>query len=639
MYLHELVEISAACKPHNLAVDAHDRKLTYSELNIAAAAVKQTLVRRHNIGPGDLVPLRFEKSASIIVAMMVVLKARAGYVLLNTSYPRSCLEFIIQEVKAKVVIISALQYNALRFSVHTLALASTFPFIAPTWAQTPHEALLATPSDVAYVIFTSGSTGQPKGVVIEHGAASLSILEHGKRYQHLRRGNKTRALQFSLYTFNASVLDIFAILAYSSCVYILSEQDRIGHLKEVFVKMKINFVHLTPTVANLLEPAATPGLTGLTLAEDCRYLVPIGCVGELVVSGPILAGGYLNDAAKTNAAFIRYINWIAKEKDNILYKTGDLARFDFDGNVERVGRKDHGQIKLNRLRIKLGEIENAIESCPRFSEAQYVAVAKVSMGGNNTLAAFLELSDCQATSPDSLLAHPSDMFKQAISKAAHRLQNYLPQYTVPKLWIPVRSWPLNEAGKTDRRRLVSAAEAQAPAKIMEQDGVIFELHDDFFAVGGDSLTAIRLISLLEAKGAQVTAQNIFRAKTLRNMTSVISIKNPGYIWARDGSMSRDQNMNGVTGAANKREMLPSLAMETGIEDVYPASHMQLGFQVECQKWCRAYYYWFFIDVGTSPIPAVQQACAAVALRHPILRTSFHLAGQECHQAHHPAVQR
>lgn len=727
--LHELVEISAARKPHDLAVDAHDGKLTYAELDTAAVAVKETLVRRHGIGPGDLVPLCFEKSASMMVAIMGVLKAGAGYVPLDTSHPSSRLEFIIQEVKAKVVIVSTPQHNALRFSVQTLALASTFPFIEPTWTQIPHEARLATPKDVAYVIFTSGSTGQPKGVVMEHGAASLSILEHGKRYQHHRRGNKTRALQFSSYTFDASVVDIFAVLAYGGCVCIPSEEDRIGHLEEVFVKMKINFVDLTPTVANLLEPAALPGLSALTLAgemasralidkwacrepplevfvnsygpteaaiscavgpisperpvghvgkrlggylwivdqEDCQHLMPIGCVGELVVSGPTLARGYLNDVAKTNAAFIRNVDWMAKEKHSTLYKTGDLARFDFDGNVEIVGRKDDGQIKLNGLRIELGEIEKAIESCPQFSEARHVAVAKVNLGGNNTLTAFLALPDCQATSPGSLLAHPSYIFKQAVSKAAHRLQDDLPQYMIPNMWMPVCSWPLNAAGKTDRRRLVSAAEAQTPARMMEylqttkadggshememktraeevledawkqvlnrQDGVTFELHNDFFAVGGDSLTTIRLISLLKAKGVQVTAPDIFGAKTLRNMASIIHSKNPGYIWARHGSMSRDQDMNGVTGAANEREeMPPALAMEAGIEDVYPASHIQLCFLVECQKWCRAYYCWFFIDVGTTPIPQVQQACAAVALRHPILRTSFHLVGQGCHQA-------
>ncbi|KHO00453.1 Amino acid adenylation [Metarhizium album ARSEF 1941] len=737
--LHELVEISAADKPHDVAVEAHDGTLTYAELNTAATAVKETLVRRHGIGPGDLVPLCFEKSVSMIVAMMGVLKSGAGYVPLDTSHPISRLEFIIQEVKAKVVIVSTLQCNTLRFSVQTLALGSKCHSIEPTWTtQAAHETRLVTPKDVAYVIFTSGSTGQPKGVVMEHGAVSLSILEHGKRYQHDRRGNKTRALQFSSYTCDASVLDIFAVLAYGGCVCIPSEQDRIGNLQETFVKMKINFVDLTPTVANLLDPAALPALTGLTLAgemasralidkwtcrepplevfvnsygptetaiscaigtispekpvghvgkrlggylwivdqEDHEHLMPIGSVGELVVSGPTLTRGYLNDAEKTNAAFVRDVHWIAREKYNVLYKTGDLARFDFDGNVEILGRKDDGQIKLNGLRIELGEIENGIESCPQFSEARHVAVAKVSIGGNNTLAAFLQLPDCQAASPDLLLAHPSKMFKKAISNAAHVLQDHLPQYMIPKLWIPVFSWPLNAAGKTDRKRLVSVAEAQTPAKIMEyqrttrgcssdetevkteagkvledawkqvlkrEDGVTFEPHDDFFGLGGDSLRTIMLISWLKARGLHVTAQDIFRAKSLRNMANMIERKNPGYAWARYDATSRDKNINhgqrgptttaaGITEAANEREIPPALAIESGIEEAYPASHMQLSYLIEGQKWCRAYYCWFFIDVGKSRIPQIQAACATVALRHPILRTSFHLIGQECHQA-------
>ncbi|KAK2590970.1 hypothetical protein QQS21_011349 [Conoideocrella luteorostrata] len=737
--LHELVEASAAHNPHDLAVEAHDGKLTYAELNTAAIAVKETLVRKHGIAPGDLVPLCFEKSASMVVAMLGVLKAGAGYVPLDTSHPSSRLKSIIQEVQAKVVVVSTLQHNTFRFSIQTLTLGSKFPFVGPISTQTPHETRPATPKDIAYVIFTSGSTGQPKGVVMEHGGASLSILEHGKRYQHDQRGNKTRALQFSSYTFDASVLDIFAVLAYGGCVCIPSEQDRMGNLQEIFVKMRINFVDLTPTVANLLDPAALPALTALTLAgemasraliekwscreppleifvnsygpteaaiscavgpispkrpvghvgkrlggylwivdeEDHNHLMPVGCVGELVVSGPTLARGYFNDAEKTNAAFIRDVHWIAKEKDNILYKTGDLARFDFDGNVEILGRKDDGQIKLNGLRIELGEIENGIKSCPQFSEARHIAVAKVNISGNNTLAAFLQLPDCQAISPDLFLAHPSKMFKQAISNAAHRLGNHLPQYMIPTLWIPACTWPLNAAGKTDRKRLVSVTEAQTPAEIMKylrttkadcksgemdmktnvekvlenawkqvlnrDDGVTFELHDDFFGVGGDSLRAIMLISLLKSKGVHITAQDIFGSKTLRSMANIIYSTNPEYIWARDDSMSRGQNINdrerdlittatGIAAAADEKEIPPALAIETGIEEVYPASHMQLSYLIECQKWCRAYYCWFFIDVGKSPIPQVQEACTTVTMRHQILRTSFHLIGHECHQA-------
>ncbi|TQV90890.1 HC-toxin synthetase [Cordyceps javanica] len=739
--LHELVELSAARQPQDLAVEAHDGRLTYQQLNEAAIALKEALVVKHRIGPGDYVPLCFEKSVSMIVAMLGVLKAGAAYVPLDTSHPSSRLNFIIQEVKAKVVIVSRLQNKTQKFPVKTLSLDSGFPFIGPIPVEEKQSTRPVTPKDVAYVIFTSGSTGQPKGVVMEHGAASVSILEHGKRYQHDQRGNKTRALQFSSYTFDASVLDIFAVLAYGGCVCIPSEQDRMGDLQEVFARMRINFVDLTPTVAHLLNPAALPMLTALTLAgemadqalierwshrepplevfvnsygpteaaiscaigeispekppghvgkrlggylwivdeEDHEHLVPIGSVGELVVSGPTLARGYLNDADKTNAAFIRNVHWIASQEDQIIYKTGDLARFDFDGNVEILGRKDDGQIKLNGLRIEVGEIEYRMKSCSSLSKVRHVAVAKLKHSGHDILAAFLQFSDCKAISSD-LFTSPSETFRQATLSASHDLQHHLPQYMIPKLWIPVPSWPLNAAGKTDKKRLVSAAEALPPAQIMKylqasnaarksdetniktaaekvlesawkqvlsrKDDATFELHDDFFAVGGDSLRTIMLISLLKTKGIQVTAQDIFGTKTLKLMAGKLSDKNTEYAWERDDSVASDQDMtngtngqrclattvNGITDASREREMIRAPEIEVGVEDVYPASHLQLSYLIEGQKWCRAYYCWFFIDVGQSSILKVREACATVAMRHQILRTSFHLVGHECHQA-------
>ncbi|XWX00337.1 hypothetical protein V2A60_008357 [Cordyceps javanica] len=531
------------------------------------------------------------------------------------------------------------------------------------------------------------------------------------------------------------------VLAYGGCVCIPSEQDRMGDLQEVFARMRINFVDLTPTVAHLLNPAALPMLTALTLAgemadqalierwshrepplevfvnsygpteaaiscaigeispekppghvgkrlggylwivdeEDHEHLVPIGSVGELVVSGPTLARGYLNDADKTNAAFIRNVHWIASQEDQIIYKTGDLARFDFDGNVEILGRKDDGQIKLNGLRIEVGEIEYRMKSCSSLSKVRHVAVAKLKHSGHDILAAFLQFSDCKAISSD-LFTSPSETFRQATLSASHDLQHHLPQYMIPKLWIPVPSWPLNAAGKTDKKRLVSAAEALPPAQIMKylqasnaarksdetniktaaekvlesawkqvlsrKDDATFELHDDFFAVGGDSLRTIMLISLLKTKGIQVTAQDIFGTKTLKLMAGKLSDKNTEYAWERDDSVASDQDMtngtngqrclattvNGITDASRKGEMIPAPGIEAGVEDVYPASHLQLSYLIEGQKWCRAYYCWFFIDVGQSSILKVREACATVAMRHQILRTSFYLVGHECHQA-------
>jgi non-ribosomal peptide synthetase component F len=121
---------------------------------------------------------------------------------------------------------------------------------------------------VAYVIFTSGTSGPPKGVVAEHGAACLSVREHGKRYQHHRHDSNLRALQFSSCTFDASVLQIFATMAHSSCLCIPSEQDRMDNLEDVLAEMEINFADLTPTVANLLEPSRTPTLRGLAIGGE-----------------------------------------------------------------------------------------------------------------------------------------------------------------------------------------------------------------------------------------------------------------------------------------------------------------------------------------------------------------------------------
>jgi aryl carrier-like protein len=275
------------------------------------------------------------------------------------------------------------------------------------------------------------------------------------------------------------------------------------------------------------------------------------------------------------------------------------------------------------------------------------------------------------------------MFKQLAEKAEDNLQNCLPQYMLPNLWVPVSSWPLNMSGKTDRRRLTAGIEELAPEIILEYqrtsindadhdkmnskmdpmtqiekiieetwkevlkktDDTILTPHDNFFRLGGDSLTTIMLISRLKAKGLHITAQEIFTAKTLRNMANRISFQNPGSNILQDYSMgSKIMETDGQQGsisaakadsagfAITSKDIPPILVDDLSIEDVYPASHMQLVFLIEGQKWCRSYYAWSFIDIGKSAtIERVQETCTVITQRHPILRTSFHLVGRECYQ--------
>jgi amino acid adenylation domain-containing protein len=828
--LHELMEESARRHPDRLAIDAHDGRLRYGELNAAADALAATLQDNYDIKPGDLVPICFEKSSSMILAILGILKAGAGYVPLDISHPSSRMEYIIREIGARLIVVSPLQAESSSFPVPTLILKPNL-LLMPLTRVKRHS---ATPRDVAYVTFTSGTSGPPKGVVTEHGASCLSVLEHGKRYQHHRLGSSLRALQFSSYTFDASVLDIFATIAYCGCLCIPSEQDRMGNLEDVLARMEINFADLTPTVANLLEPSRTPTLRGLAIGGEManralitkwtssesplevfvnsygpteaaigcaageinptlpvgnigkrvggslwivdeanhNQLVPVSCVGELVISGPTLARGYLNDSERTNAAFIKHVPWLARIGEKRLYKTGDLARFDVDGNVEILGRKEDGQIKLHGLRLELGEIEAAIRACQCFSAAQHVAAARVNMSGNPTLAAFIRLpgeyDQAPAALSGSMLSPPSERHREIANKAEVTLRGHLPEYMIPRLWLPVSSWPLVASGKTDRKCLAAACEALSPAIILEyqrpcaittkeresvimtktekviedawkqvlrkENGATIGPQDDFFKLGGDSLSTIMLIAALRAKNLHITAQEIFMAKSLRNMAQLIDSKTPVDKLTRNISTggsprqkSDDQTshtlgieqppalskseirlrswwasvlnrpehlflrhddffgcggdslavlrLSRIAGAASIRlsgadiyahptlsEManlipgeaddrsprtavgtIPSLGIskdvssilagQTDIEDILPASHTQLSFLIEGQKWCRAYYAWSFIEVDVSaPVARVQEACRVVAQRHQILRTSFHLAGRQCYQA-------
>ena len=864
--LHELVTASAEHHAERIAIDAHDGKLKYAELDVAANALAVTLQDKFNVKPGSLVPLCFEKSVSMIVAILGVLKSGAGYTALDITHPKPRMEHIIHEVGAQVIVASHLQTKSRSFPVPVFTLDTT----GSTETKASTRVPVVTPQDVAYITFTSGTSGPPKGVITEHGAATLSVLEHGKRYQHDHRGQGLRVLQFSAYTFDASVLDIFATLAYGGCLCIPSEEDRMGNLENVLTGMNVNFADLTPTVANLLDPSRTPTLTGLAIGgemanraliakwsnkstplevfvnsygpteasigcaagsvnpkspvgsvgkpvgcslwivdeADHNHLVPISCVGELVISGPTLARGYLNDDKRTAAAFIEHVPWLARAGETRLYKTGDLARFDLDGNVEVLGRREDGQVKLRGMRLELGEIEAAIHACELLPTCQHVAVAKVNLRGVPALAAFIKLLDTDQEiqeGSESILYRPSERQRAIANTTENFLRAQLPEHMIPKLWVQISIWPLTASGKTDRKRLAAACEALSPATITEyqrppssreeateslpmtntekaigrtwrevlrrEDEVIFQLQDDFFKSGGDSLSVIMLISALRRKDIVMTAQEIFATKTLKNMARMVESKTP--VSKRKGILTRGRSptltnehqswpvtattspaksskdvsargddasadsISSVTGITNlessntgqssamieknerqirnywatvlnrpeesfvrhdrffecggdalaalrladlarqahisfngadiyahptlsdmaalldplpnddnirimkhdipsrlnRRNMISTLAGQTDVEDILPASHTQLAFLIEGQKWCRAYFAWSFIDIDGGPsIDKVQSVCNIVAHRHQILRTSFHLIGRQCYQA-------
>ncbi|OAR02270.1 hypothetical protein LLEC1_03272 [Akanthomyces lecanii] len=380
--------------------------------------------------------------------------------------------------------------------------------------QRTSESILVFPglsSSAAYVFFTSGSTGKPKGVVVDHGALSTSCISHGSSMEF---NEKTRTFQFTSYTFDISLMEIFTTLVYGGCVCVPSDGDRLNNFELSASNMKANTLSLTASVARLIEPGRIRSLetiifVGENATDDdfkkwrhlpqifdaygptectifcsinkvdlnsisssvigkavgavcwvvspqdhCR-LVPIGAVGELLVEGPVLAQGYLNDTERTSAAFVEDPPWLVQGitghvgRQGRLYKTGDLVRYNEEGSLTYSGRKDT-QIKIRGQRVELGDIECHMRDC--IAGANQAVVMAISPNRRNAapiLTAFLCLDE-ESSSPER---HSRTVPIPPSTKAV--LADRLPAHMIPSIYIAVGRLPLNTSGKMDRNQLRS----------------------------------------------------------------------------------------------------------------------------------------------------------------------------------------
>ncbi|KAE8823753.1 hypothetical protein PTNB85_09878 [Pyrenophora teres f. teres] len=421
-------------RPNAPAICAWDGEMTYGKLDVLSTKLASHLVQL-GVKPEDIVPLCFEKSMWTVVAMLAVLKAGGAFVPLDPDHPASRHEEIFRQTGTKVLLTSA-QYSAAWTSSSYYAVTVSGASLSQLPVAVDAPSPLVKPENAAYIIFTSGSTGVPKGVVLEHTAVATSCLGHGRAFGIT---NLSRVLQFASYTFDACIAEIITTLLCGGCICVPSDSDRRNSLAKAISTMDVNWAFLTPSVARLLDPGLVPSLkilaiggeqsssadwnrwpgsvqkihvygpteccifcTGYTSKqgfepstigtsvasvswvvdpENHERLAPLGSMGELLVEGPILARGYLNDVNKTEAAFINDPAWLLEGyrghagRRGRLYKTGDLVRYDVNGNLVYLGRKD-SQVKVRGQRVELGEIEHHVREC--LPEARQLAVeAKV----------------------------------------------------------------------------------------------------------------------------------------------------------------------------------------------------------------------------------------------------------------------
>ena len=523
--MHHMVEFMVQSIPDAEAVCAWDGSLTYSELDELSSMVAKKLISA-GVRLGDYVPFAFEKSLWTVVATLAILKAGGAFVPLDPANPVARVEEILSDTNAAVVVTShsfeplfkSLGKNVVVVSAQTVHLQQD--------NETGEMRLPAvSPQDPVFVLFTSGSTGQPKGMIHEHGAFCTYIISHGEAMAY----KGARVLQFSAYTWDAAILDIFTTLTFGGCVCIPSEEDRVNNVTRVINSMKVDYALLTPSFASLIDPNEVPGLRTLALAGEslkqenirqwaekvrlisaygpaevgicllmCREgskaraeavgyplgnsscwlvdpddhdrLVPVGAVGELVVAGPSLARGYLSNEAKTRASFVTNPAWANAMglKDWRFYKTGDLLRYNvdaFDGLYDFIRRKDT-QVKLHGQRIEPGEVEHHVANIPGVAASIVVQPKQGCFSDELVAVVQMRGSMYPRTSNENISIDGSQTF--SLENVKDHLSKHLPSYMVPTACLVITSMPFASSYKIDRRSVETwlASMVSRPVKIL-----------------------------------------------------------------------------------------------------------------------------------------------------------------------------
>ncbi|KAH8810602.1 hypothetical protein F5884DRAFT_698551 [Xylogone sp. PMI_703] len=718
MCAHHMIERICADQPHQLAVSAWDGDLTYKELDQLSSSVALQLVRS-GVGPEVMVPTCFEKSKWAIVAVLAIWKAGGAFVPLDPSHTTERGIRAIQQTGARVMVSSRAskdKYAAVVENIIILDDASimTLPSPDSTFTNTASK-----PSDKAYVIFTSGSTGIPKGVIIEHAALTTSAMHHGSA---LGFSQKTRALHFTSPSFDASITEFAVTLLFGGCICIPSEDERRNHLIQVMDDRQVNWAFFTPTVASsipveeakyldtlILGGEAVPmneierllphtnlrtvyGPTEMTIwctvNEPAKAqfkdsigrgtgvatwvveqgnpdrLAPMGCVGELLLEGPLIARGYLNDESKTKAAFIPAPAWLQdlmghERGQGLLYRTGDIVKYNSDGSIKYIGRSDN-QVKLRGHRIELGEVEYHLTKA--LTEMDTVVVEVITpKGGVPTLAAFLfRISDgSDDESPyilktrDATSALRNNLTIQ-LQSVEDLLSTLLPHYSIPSTYVILRRVPLTTSGKTDRKAIRQLASdisldeldirqtssaaivtKRQPETYKEQqlqrlwakilratDQSNIGVDDNFFRAGGDSISAMKLVAELRNIGIMLTVSNIFENPTLSEMAASAQISTSSI------HSETYQPFSALRPAHSELPLQQSVFssipfQREQVEDVYPATGFQeMAISAHLQK-ARGLLNFIHLDFDAAlDIERLQEACRSTMAYFESLRSVF-----------------
>jgi amino acid adenylation domain-containing protein len=577
--IHQLFEEQVERTPNAVAVVFEEQELTYNELNCRANQLAHYL-QSLGVKPDELVGICVERSLEMIVGLLGILKAGGAYVPLDPEYPQERFSFMLEDSQVKVLLTQEHLVEQLpRYEANLLILEKIWQEIEQNSPDNLSNPL--TPFNLANVIYTSGTTGKPKGVMVEHkGLCNLAQSQ----IQTFGLHSDSRVLQFASFSFDACISEILMAMGAGATLYLGTKESLMPGtpLIEKLQDCGITHITLPPSALTVLPESELPKLQTIIVAgEACSeelikqwsadrnffnaygptetsvcatiakcspddqkisigrpifntqiYIldsnlqpVPVGIPGEIHISGAGLARGYLNRPELTQEKFIP--NPFSNSPDSRLYKTGDLARYLPDGNLEYLGRIDN-QVKIRGFRIELGEIETVLSQHSAVKTA--VVIAREDTPGNKCLVAYIvhQAEGISAQQEQSLLA---------VTQLRQFLKAKLPEYMIPSAFVILESLPLTPNGKIDRRAL-PAPEFQSQEQYVAPRNPIEEIlssiwakvlkvaqvgiHDNFFELGGHSLLATQLISRIrEAFQVEMPLRELFVAPTIAELAQEI----------------------------------------------------------------------------------------------------------------------
>ncbi len=683
--LHRRFEAQVHNSPDAIALKCGNESFTYDELNQRANKLARHL-RTLGVGPEIPVALCLERSLEMIIGILGVLKAGGAYVPIDLAYPKERLKFMLDDCKAPVL----LTQDSLRAALppHTakvFCLDSDWETISDESAENLTGEISG--ENIAYIIYTSGSTGKPKGCLVTH----RNVIRLFTQTEHWYGFNAADVWTlFHSYAFDFSVWEIWGALLYGgklvvvpylvsrspSAFYelLVAEQvtvlnqtpsafrqliwaevanetkqklnlryvifggealelqslkpwfDQHGDEKPLLVNMygitettvhvtyrPIKSVDLSKGLASVIG-VPIPDLQLYVLDENLKPVPP--CVsGEMFIGGAGVARGYLNRPELTNERFIA--DPFSKDPGAKLYRSGDLAQFLPDGELVYLGRIDD-QVKIRGFRIELGEIEAALNKHAAIRES--IVIARPGADGDKRLIAYL-VADSTAPS---------------ISELREYLSKTIPEYMIPAVFMFLESFPLTPNGKVDRTALPSpdhtrptiGNEFVAPqnsnetilAKIWSDVLEIEEVgvHDNFFELGGDSIRSIAVLSRAQQQGINFSLLQLFKNPTIEKLiaASADAVQKPIFKQSESFSLISPAD----------RAKLPADAV-----DAYPMIQLQTGmfYYNELNPISAVYHDVFSFGIQTLfDHEKLEKAVNQLVERHPVLRTSFHIAGFE-----------